>query len=374
MQTGDHRHFMLQIALKCADICNPCRPWEVSRAWSLQVSEEFYRQGDLERRLGLPVTPLCDRFTSSVCKIQTGFFRFIAAPLFEEWHRFQATPLSCNMLNYLRSNKVISPFSFFHLYFYFFIFLLPWRCRCCNGRLFFSLNGIPSWTTKSLAMWTWPSISCVTPPGRNWAFWKWASRKSTWGGPHFRPVALACGPPIRPTPPECRKWNAQWRKTAPALRWTPRNVSLVNLIRLDLCYQPTATMIQAWPNLHLLATRSTQQILLDLLSVFQPAYLIGARVFPSTFPIGLEWSWSSDRDDGRACQPIVQELWMPATSFRNWTSPQWRLCLWRRTRGLVSPPIAFNPLPLLRPLLLIIGVLDAPMKKKTSFPLPISKL
>ena len=71
---------MLQIALKCADICNPCRPWEVSRAWSFQVSEEFYRQGDLERRLGLPVTPLCDRFTSSVSKIQTGFFRFIAAP------------------------------------------------------------------------------------------------------------------------------------------------------------------------------------------------------------------------------------------------------------------------------------------------------
>ena len=107
MNTGDHRHFMLQIALKCADICNPCRPWEVSRAWSLQVSEEFYRQGDLERRLGLPVTPLCDRFTSSVSKIQTGFFRFIAAPLFEEWHRFQSTPLSWNMLNYLRSNKVI---------------------------------------------------------------------------------------------------------------------------------------------------------------------------------------------------------------------------------------------------------------------------
>ncbi|XP_059350761.1 uncharacterized protein LOC130692882 isoform X1 [Daphnia carinata] len=106
MRTGDHRHFMLQIALKCADICNPCRPWEVSRAWSLQVSEEFYRQGDLERRLGLSVTPLCDRYTSSVSKIQTGFFRFIAAPLFEEWHRFQATPLSWSMLNYLRSNKL----------------------------------------------------------------------------------------------------------------------------------------------------------------------------------------------------------------------------------------------------------------------------
>lgn len=106
LSTADHRHFMLQIALKCADICNPCRPWEVSRAWSLQVSEEFYRQGDLERRLGLPVTPLCDRYISSVSKIQTGFFRFIAAPLFEEWHHFHATPLSWKMLNYLQSNKI----------------------------------------------------------------------------------------------------------------------------------------------------------------------------------------------------------------------------------------------------------------------------
>ena len=37
LHQASDRHFMLQIALKCADICNPCRPWEVSRAWSLQV-------------------------------------------------------------------------------------------------------------------------------------------------------------------------------------------------------------------------------------------------------------------------------------------------------------------------------------------------
>ena len=73
---------------------------------SIQVSEEFYRQGDLERRLGLAVTPLCDRQSSSVSQIQTGFFKFIAAPLFEEWHRFHSTRLSSTMLDYLRSNKV----------------------------------------------------------------------------------------------------------------------------------------------------------------------------------------------------------------------------------------------------------------------------
>lgn len=34
-----------QIALKCADICNPCRIWEMSKQWSERVCEEFYRQG-----------------------------------------------------------------------------------------------------------------------------------------------------------------------------------------------------------------------------------------------------------------------------------------------------------------------------------------
>jgi hypothetical protein len=37
----------LQMALKCADICNPCRPWELSKQWSEKVTEEFFHQGIL---------------------------------------------------------------------------------------------------------------------------------------------------------------------------------------------------------------------------------------------------------------------------------------------------------------------------------------
>lgn len=66
------RHFILQIALKCADISNPCRPWDVSHEWSLKVCDEFFRQGDYERQLGLPVTDICDRYNNTVPKIQTG--------------------------------------------------------------------------------------------------------------------------------------------------------------------------------------------------------------------------------------------------------------------------------------------------------------
>lgn len=53
MDSGDVRHFVLQIALKCADICNPCRPWDISRKWSMKVCEEFFRQGDYERQVGV---------------------------------------------------------------------------------------------------------------------------------------------------------------------------------------------------------------------------------------------------------------------------------------------------------------------------------
>lgn len=49
-----------QIALKCADVCNPCRDWELSKQWSERVCEEFYRQGESTKisvRKGLSLHP-----------------------------------------------------------------------------------------------------------------------------------------------------------------------------------------------------------------------------------------------------------------------------------------------------------------------------
>lgn len=105
MQKAEHRHFILQIALKCADICNPCRPWDISKKWSHKVCEEFYRQGDYERQLGLMVTSLCDRQTTSVPRIQEGFFRVVVTPLINEWHRFLQTDLSFKMMRHLKYNQ-----------------------------------------------------------------------------------------------------------------------------------------------------------------------------------------------------------------------------------------------------------------------------
>ena len=105
MEEPEHRHFILQIALKCADISNPCRPWDISRKWAYKVCEEFFRQGDYERQLNLPVTALCDRHTTSIPKIQVGFFKFMVLPLYEEWHRFLDDAFSRSLIQYLLDNQ-----------------------------------------------------------------------------------------------------------------------------------------------------------------------------------------------------------------------------------------------------------------------------
>lgn len=105
LTTPDERHFILQIALKCADLGNPCRPWNISKKWSEQICNEFYRQGDFERQLNLPVTAICDRRTASIPKIQQDFFTNIVRPLFVLWHSFLDSPLSRKLMNNLNFNN-----------------------------------------------------------------------------------------------------------------------------------------------------------------------------------------------------------------------------------------------------------------------------
>ncbi|XP_028822671.1 high affinity 3',5'-cyclic-AMP phosphodiesterase 7A isoform X3 [Denticeps clupeoides] len=101
---GD-RHFVLQMALKCADICNPCRPWELSKQWSEKVTEEFFHQGEIEKQHKLEVSPLCDNQANTIGNIQIGFMTYVVEPLFAEWARFSDTRLSQTMLGHLGLNK-----------------------------------------------------------------------------------------------------------------------------------------------------------------------------------------------------------------------------------------------------------------------------
>mmetsp|Transcript_46316 Transcript_46316/g.110241 ORF Transcript_46316/g.110241 Transcript_46316/m.110241 type:complete len:1169 (+) Transcript_46316:127-3633(+) len=64
-----------------ADISNPMRPWEPCRQWACMIMEEFARQGDRERGMGLPVQGLHDRNTINMAYSQIGFIEYFTAPL-----------------------------------------------------------------------------------------------------------------------------------------------------------------------------------------------------------------------------------------------------------------------------------------------------
>lgn len=104
MLNAQDRSLVLQMALKCADLGNPCRPWILSKCWSEQICTEFYRQGDFERKLALQLTPMCQRKRASVASIQTDFFRIIVLPLLELWHKFLRSPLSRILMTNLNAN------------------------------------------------------------------------------------------------------------------------------------------------------------------------------------------------------------------------------------------------------------------------------
>ena len=48
--------------------------------------QEMFRQGDRERELGQPISPLMDRTKGGVTKSQTGFFKVVALPQFTVSH------------------------------------------------------------------------------------------------------------------------------------------------------------------------------------------------------------------------------------------------------------------------------------------------
>ncbi|EFJ44492.1 3'5'-cyclic nucleotide phosphodiesterase, partial [Volvox carteri f. nagariensis] len=75
------RLLTLQLAIKAADLGHLGEELEVHQRWLSSLEEEFFRQGDKERQLGLPISPLFDRGKQGVSKSQVGFYDFVALPL-----------------------------------------------------------------------------------------------------------------------------------------------------------------------------------------------------------------------------------------------------------------------------------------------------
>eukprot|EP00106_Octopus_bimaculoides_P011299 XP_014778741.1 PREDICTED: calcium/calmodulin-dependent 3',5'-cyclic nucleotide phosphodiesterase 1A-like isoform X3 [Octopus bimaculoides] len=79
---GIEKSKALSLVLHCADISHPAKEWCMHKKWTDLLLEEFFRQGDREKELGLPFSPLCDRKATLVAESQIGFIEFIVDPSF----------------------------------------------------------------------------------------------------------------------------------------------------------------------------------------------------------------------------------------------------------------------------------------------------
>ncbi|KAJ3362217.1 cAMP-specific 3',5'-cyclic phosphodiesterase 4D [Kappamyces sp. JEL0680] len=99
------RHLIMEMAVKCGDLGNPVKTFEKAKQWTNLVMEEFYRQGDREKLVGLPVSKFMDRNDPSVSKCQIGFIDFLVAPLFDAWIAFSKTDFTALCQSNIANNR-----------------------------------------------------------------------------------------------------------------------------------------------------------------------------------------------------------------------------------------------------------------------------
>ena len=83
----DERIAISEMCIKAADIGHAAKSIDLHERWTLLVCEEFFQQGDMEKKLGLPVSMYCDRETTDIAKVEStqsqfGFIQNIVLPLY----------------------------------------------------------------------------------------------------------------------------------------------------------------------------------------------------------------------------------------------------------------------------------------------------
>mmetsp|Transcript_32529 Transcript_32529/g.62490 ORF Transcript_32529/g.62490 Transcript_32529/m.62490 type:complete len:1018 (+) Transcript_32529:392-3445(+) len=99
----DERVFILNLIMHSADISNPVKPFHVYEKWARAVLDEFFRQGDMERARGMPISPMMDRDATSMPLSQVNFIEFVVTPLYH--HLTKLFPELDEMYENLYSNR-----------------------------------------------------------------------------------------------------------------------------------------------------------------------------------------------------------------------------------------------------------------------------
>ena len=104
-KNDDYQNF-LNLLIHSADISNPTKPFNIYFKWAKLVVNEFYDQGDKEKKLGMNCT--CDRNKVTIYQSQLGFINFIEIPFFSLFAELFPKLKFYNDQLIINKNKLIS--------------------------------------------------------------------------------------------------------------------------------------------------------------------------------------------------------------------------------------------------------------------------
>jgi hypothetical protein len=81
-ENNEDKQIILNMCLYAADHSNACKSSIMYFRWMAAEMEEYYQQGDIEKKLGYTVSPFFDRTTCNPFIFQKGYIEVIVEPLF----------------------------------------------------------------------------------------------------------------------------------------------------------------------------------------------------------------------------------------------------------------------------------------------------
>lgn len=104
-ETTEDRTQILCLSLKCADLGHSAKIFALHEKWTELVCEEFFLQGDLEKKNNMPVSMYCDRDNTDIPKSQAGFLKNVCLPLIGAFvHFLKSEKVEKDCLRQLESN------------------------------------------------------------------------------------------------------------------------------------------------------------------------------------------------------------------------------------------------------------------------------
>ncbi|KAJ2643980.1 hypothetical protein GGF44_000893 [Coemansia sp. RSA 1694] len=135
------RQRLIGILLHAVDVFNPVLPWPMCKKWSDLMNIESFNQGEMEKKLSLPVSPNMDRTTTDQRQVSLDFGNIIIRPFFSEL--VSLFPVEDGLLPALESN------------------LQKWSRMSTDNT-----HEISSPAGANNNMYSWPSEPVVTPVSR----------------------------------------------------------------------------------------------------------------------------------------------------------------------------------------------------------------